>query len=218
MLSCCLLTLCYDFPEWQTLYWSLRLQHCLAYNITKIILHEWESPWPHATTTALQATWGRFPSAIVHIQMPCQCSLTWSSAYEVIFPKSLCRPWVISKVPVSPSFSSPTHSHVSSFSALALKLMTNEFCNTSRKLPQHSNNFLGQFTFFNVWRRLRGWGISSFLIPWTTGKPFWPIYMDRRWCHSTVKALAALALPSWLTTDSDFSSLGSLSKTNISDH
>lgn len=126
---------------------------------TKIILHECESPWPHATTTALQATWGRFPSAIVHIQMPCQCSLTWSSAYEVIFPKSLCRPWVISEVPVSPLFSSPIHSHVSSFSALALKLMTNEFCNTSRKLPQHSNNFLGQFTFFN-----EGWGVEVFLL------------------------------------------------------
>lgn len=76
-----------------------------------------------------------------------------------------------------------------------------------------SSHLLGSFTFFNVWRRLRGWGTFSFLMPWTTGKPFSPIYMDRRWCHSTVKAFAVLALPSWLTTNSNFSDLGSLSKT-----
>lgn len=103
---------------------------------TKIILHECESPWPHATATALHSTWARFPPAIIHFQVPCQCSLTWSLSYEVRFQKSLFRPWVISEVSVSPSFSSPIHSCVSSFFLLALKLMTNEFCNTSRKLPQ----------------------------------------------------------------------------------
>lgn len=126
---------------------------------TKIILHESESPWPHATATALHSTWARFPPAIIHFQVPCQCSLTWSWSSEVRFQKSLFRPWVISEVSVSPSFSSPIHSCVSSFFVLALKLMTNEFCNTPGKLPQAIS-----------WGRLHslmyeeGWGVEVLFL------------------------------------------------------
>lgn len=68
----------------------------------------------------------------------------------------------------SPSWSRPIHIRVSTFSALASKLMTNEFCNKPRKLPQHPSHFLGPFTFFNVQRRLRYFFFLNSLDHWQT--------------------------------------------------